>query len=326
MIQYERIIVDTKAYLTVKQDVLRGELGHAYIVICNDNALIETFFLMCGMTIMCDNDNSCYSCNSCLRVLNNSHTAIQHLREEKGLKVEDIENLISDTILTTVEKKNRKIYFIYNGEKMNTAAQNKLLKTFEEAPNGITIFIAADNESSLLSTIKSRGKKLHIVSISSESIAKELQSQYPKKSAEEIEYVAYSVMGNVHLAKKLLVDKDYRKLNDNTLDMIMNMNSSSNIAKYIEHPLMSKTNIAKTIDIMLMAYSEALSYKAGKRNKSKQREQYIMNIADKYSEKALVGVLEVINSAKEKLFFNANEANVIDSMLFSILEVRYKCK
>jgi hypothetical protein len=76
----------------------------------------------------------------------------------KEIVVEDIENLIRQSNLSTVGEK--KIFIVFNAELMNTSAQNKLLKTIEDTANS-TVFFLCSNENAILQTVKSRSVILY---------------------------------------------------------------------------------------------------------------------------------------------------------------------
>lgn len=53
---------------------------------------------------------------------------------------------------------------------MNAQAQNKILKTLEEPPKDVTIFLGVANEASMLATIKSRTRNVYIDLFDEETI------------------------------------------------------------------------------------------------------------------------------------------------------------
>lgn len=81
-----------------------------------------------------------------------------HQRRRQKIKVEDVAGLIEDTETKPFESDN-KLYFVNYADKMNPAAQNKLLKTLEEPQKAVSIFLGVGSESAILDTVKSRTKK-----------------------------------------------------------------------------------------------------------------------------------------------------------------------
>lgn len=64
----------------------------------------------------------------------------------------------------------RKVYFVHRADLMNAQAQNKILKTLEEPPKDVTIFLGVANEASMLATIKSRTRNVYIDLFDEETI------------------------------------------------------------------------------------------------------------------------------------------------------------
>ena len=82
------------------------------------------------------------------------------------IKVEQIRNLQHSLSLSPFEA-NYRIALLNNFQQANANAQNALLKTLEEAPRQVVLFLTADSAESLLPTIVSRCEiiRLHPVSI-----------------------------------------------------------------------------------------------------------------------------------------------------------------
>jgi DNA polymerase III delta prime subunit len=68
--------------------------------------------------------------------------------------VADIERFIAQAGLASVSGK--KLFIVFEADTMNSAAQNKLLKTIEDAPDTTTVLFLAKTDSTILPTLKSR--------------------------------------------------------------------------------------------------------------------------------------------------------------------------
>ena len=73
---------------------------------------------------------------------------------EKSITVEQVKDFLNKTSLSAVG--DRKLYIIADSSVMTSAAQNKLLKTIEDAVAGTTFLLVASDEDKVLNTIKSR--------------------------------------------------------------------------------------------------------------------------------------------------------------------------
>ncbi|HET8838686.1 MAG TPA: DNA polymerase III subunit delta' [Flavobacteriaceae bacterium] len=94
-----------------------------------------------------------------------------------------------------------KIMIIWHAEKMNAAAANKLLKLIEEPPPKTIFLLIAEEEGSLLQTIRSRCQMLHFPPLSEEVIMGALRKSV---STEKAALVARQSNGNYARALQLL--------------------------------------------------------------------------------------------------------------------------
>jgi hypothetical protein len=87
---------------------------------------------------------------------------IFYVRRQEGKKeivVEDIENLIRQTQYASVGDK--MVFIVFGAENMTSASQNKLLKTIENLAKATVFFLCA-NDTTILSTIKSRSVTIYV--------------------------------------------------------------------------------------------------------------------------------------------------------------------
>lgn len=95
---------------------------------------------------------------------------LQYLQQEKPelISVNDVRiNICSDVSICPYGD-GKKVYIVKNAERMNVAAQNALLKTLEEPPGYVSIFLLTKNKNVFLPTILSRAVKYEVISESEE--------------------------------------------------------------------------------------------------------------------------------------------------------------
>ena len=130
------------------------------------------------------------------------------LEEESMIKVEAIKELQSFLNEKPLYSK-RKVLIIDNAHLMNPQAQNKLLKTLEEAPSFAHIFLITSQEQALLDTIRSRCVPVNFAPLKEEEIVSLLDASYEK---EKRELAASFSGGSVRKAMNILEDEDYYRL------------------------------------------------------------------------------------------------------------------
>lgn len=120
-------------------------------------------------SIVCQSTGSvrpCMNCEGCRKAFENIHpdiTVIDLLKDKKELTVDQMRVVRSDAFVVPNDGENR-VYIINNADKMNTAAQNVLLKTLEEPPRFSYFILCAENPSLLLPTVRSRCALIRFIS------------------------------------------------------------------------------------------------------------------------------------------------------------------
>ena len=130
MIEFADALKSSRAYNLIKHDIDTGNLSHAYMVISPDTLALNNLFEIVACAVYCK-DDACLACTTCHRILHGNHADVKFINSDnKNLKVEDVESLIDDTGTRPFES-DHKLYFVFSADKMNAAAQNKLLKTLK---------------------------------------------------------------------------------------------------------------------------------------------------------------------------------------------------
>ncbi len=95
-----------------------------------------------------------------------------------------------------------RILLMWQPEKMNTTAANKLLKIIEEPPDKTIFLLVTENKDQLLATTLSRLQLIKVKRISDSSIQEQLEKQY-NLSSEQAKTVSLLSEGNFHTAQAL---------------------------------------------------------------------------------------------------------------------------
>lgn len=128
--------------------------------------------------------------------------------KQGNISVHESASILKKLLLKSFESP-FKIVIVWMAELMNPAAANKLLKIFEEPPEGTYFFLISENENKLLLTIRSRMQlyKMAILTDREISEALVLRKNISEKEAARIAMLA---AGNYFLAETLAVQIDLR--------------------------------------------------------------------------------------------------------------------
>lgn len=314
------LLKNTPSYLMLKKDRDNKTLGHAYLVVSEDSLARKNFLTLAALTVICK--NTCAECASCSRILNGIHVDVKTYDGAK-MSVKDINSLVDDTQTRSIEG-GKKLYLVDNAEGLSAAAQNKLLKTYEEPGEDIVIFLAAANESSILTTIRSRAKILYIPPFPSKDIVNMLlQNGFDRDNAE---VAAAYAQGSLERAERMSGEEGYKQAFVETLEVLSTLKNSKQLVDYIFLPVFSKENIDLTLDFLEIILSDILILVSGAdiELKTAHRDYDLRQIQKDFTPAGAAMALLAISEGRKMLHFNINATSVAEKILFDILEARYK--
>lgn len=148
------------AYVAQMQsDFSRGTYVHAYLLAGPRGTGKKSVARLCVMAALCRGEHKpCGVCGPCRRVLGESHPDVHTVLPPKGkqtIGVEALRETLEQVSVKSFEDGAKAILFP-QAEKMTAAAQNCLLKTLEEPPEGTVFFLLTEQPGALLPTIVSR--------------------------------------------------------------------------------------------------------------------------------------------------------------------------
>ena len=324
MIEFADALKSSRAYNLIKHDIDTGNLSHAYMVISPDTIALNNLFEIVACAVYCK-DDACLACTTCHRILHGNHADVKFINSDnKNLKVEDVESLIDDTGTRPFES-DHKLYFVFSADKMNAAAQNKLLKTLEEPQKTVTIFLGVSRESAMLDTVKSRTKKITLDRFSQEEISSALKEEgFPSDSAETAAACADGMLGR---AKEIAEDKSFAENYAQTVNVFKNLKKSGDVASFLNEKVLDKERLPVFLDIASLIVRDMMAAKTDERLITNRRTaEEIKEMSQDYSLLALSNILYLINEERKKLNVYVSSVGVAENLLLGILEVKYKCR
>ena len=115
----------------------------------------------------------CGACENCRRVREGIYPDLHIIAPEEGkslIPVAKIREMRAEMSLSAVEGSYR-IFIIEDAEAMNVTAQNALLISLEEPPDGVVIMLLTASEDALLTTVRSRAQTIRTELFSNEQLA-----------------------------------------------------------------------------------------------------------------------------------------------------------
>lgn len=246
------------------------------------------------MLLCLDKNKYCNSCKSCIEFDSSNNPDFFLIEAEDGkIKIEQIREMQRKVAEKPIIS-SKKVYIIDDADTMTVEAQNCLLKTLEEPPEYAIIILICSNESSLLSTIKSRCTIMQFDRISNEGIKRYLKQNY--NMTEVNQNMLDLFQGSIG---KAIILKDKQQLYENIEHILENIKDIDIIdtLKKSEEIYKSKEDITDILEYMNVILLKL----------SKQNIKYIYCI-------------DIIEDTKKRLKANCNYDMCIDNMLFNIWE------
>lgn len=304
----EKVIRNTNAYKIIYGEKKRGELSHAYLIVCPDGVMLKTYMKLFASLIMCENDGACGECRPCRLIDKEAYADCDfYPKDGDKIKTADIDDLVSKTIIRPIESDIR-MFVLVGAENMTAEAQNKILKTLEEPPRNVCILIGATTDNALLPTVKSRVKRLDVPPFSDGEIRRALGDEYPDKA--KLESAIALGGGKIGSVIKAYTDGNAEKMQAFCREVLFSMRSSKDVAKYSSK--INKDNIKDFISILKSEVANLLV----KDNRKAGDYGYVTG--------ALIAISDILSEKERALYYNANAVMVADSVLLAILGEKYK--
>lgn len=250
-------------------DAENGSVSHAYILEGSRGVGKKTAAELFAMALHCTGKNKpCGECSSCIKHRAGTHPDVMLIEpEENGnLKIDTV-RAAADELFMRPKISSRKLLIIDGADGMNSAAQNALLKTFEEPPAYGVVLLLSENIQNILPTIRSRGVKLLMEPFPYNKIKEYVKKEYPSMR-EKSAFVARYSGGIVGRAREICEDGDFFALRTEMFEAVSGLGRGK---EYI-FPVAEVFDINKKadaahrsvcFDLLLSWLGDALALKTG---------------------------------------------------------------
>ena len=238
--------------------------------------------------------------------------------EETGAK--EIRSLIDELSKASFGGGKRAIV-ISNAHALSREAQNTLLKTLEEPPQGV-MFLLCGNADGMLSTITSRCAVVRLGHCGYD----EIEAELIKSGASAADARLYASLSCLSMGRgiRLFKSAEYREHRDRSLSALisaLNGELPSQAAKAL-----AKAGAADALTFMLSFMADALtaSVGIGRRINNIDRQDAINSTARRFTSAQILCIIEMITKASESLYMASGgdmyPAAVIDGLFLRIIK------
>lgn len=174
---WSRLIGQEQAVRLLKDAVVSGSVGHAYLFVGPQGVGRELAALALAASLNCE-QQGCGECGVCTRVLRRAHPDVTVVSSEGAqILVEQIREVRAMAYRSPMEGRVR-VFLIEDAHRLNPAAANALLKVLEEPPSDVVFALVTESPEDLLETIVSRCRRVDFFPLGPADIARVLTEQH----------------------------------------------------------------------------------------------------------------------------------------------------
>ena len=305
-----------------------NKISHAYMIQgekLSGKRMIADIF---ARALQCESEGErpCNQCRSCKQAMNGNHPDIIYVEHDKPnvISVDNIRTQINGDIAIKPYSGPHKIYIMDEAEKMNTQAQNALLKTLEEPPEYAVILLLTTNVESMLPTILSR-----CVVLDTKPVADDKIKKYLMEKVEIPDYragiCASFARGNVGKAVMLASNEDFDHLKSEVLGIMKNVANLevNQMAAAVKKINEEKYDMNDYLDLCFIWYRDVLLYKAAATEEQlifREEAYEIRRQSEKCSYAGLQHILDAIDTADRRIRANVNFDLTMEMLALTIKE------
>lgn len=300
-----------KDILTILENsYTKNKLVHAYLFEGNTGSGTFEMAQYMAMKLLCQDRHTkpCMHCNSCNRVLANSHLNVLVIEPiDDMIRKEQIEELIKEFSMTSLES-GPKIAIVKDIDKINNSGGNTLLKFLEEPTENHYTFLLTTNKGKVLDTIISRCQLLHFKPLSASYIITKLVDRGVDL---DMSYVLSNITTDEDQIQKLLEEGVLANILNLAKQIVKErITNKDAFVKYYESKDILLTQTDKFyhrafLDILILIYQEI--YKKVTSQSMGYFESIINSVnKDTIKQQEIVNKLDLINKYQEKLNYNVN--------------------
>lgn len=305
------------------KNILSSNLSHAYLFNTNDNVFSEKIIISFIKSIICPknylNSNSCNDCVLCKRIDEGNYSEIKIIKPEGlWIKKEQLLELQKEFSTKAIEGKKR-IYVIFEAEKLNKQSANSLLKFLEEPEEGIIAILVTNRINLVLDTIISR---CQVITFRKNKL-KDYASYY--KTGEKNTLIKlFFVFQNGQDVVSYINDEKSGAFLNNVIDFIKKYEESNikmlvNTKKYFHDKFSAKEDIDYAIEIILLFYKDVIRFKI--KEEVEIFDDYledVKRIANKNTREQLLNKIREIINIKDLVKNNININLLIDKLVIRL--------
>ena len=249
---------------------------------------------------------------------------INYRSNKASFGIDDVRNIIEEVSKKPFEGY-KKVVIIHEGNKLTIQAQNALLKTIEEPPNGVHIIILCESLELILDTIKSRCETYKLTPLTKEELYEYIRVKQFNYNENEIKSAIAFSGGIPGKIDRYFNDDTLKDLRSKILYLIkdLNKNDVEVILQYEEKLIGLKDNKEEVLNVLGSFIRDILIHK------EVENKNFIINgdkiddineLTKEMSFRKLNNMIITIEEARKNIKSNVSWTMILRVMLMGFME------
>ncbi|ONI45879.1 hypothetical protein AN641_02955 [Candidatus Epulonipiscioides gigas] len=257
------IIGHTRIKNYFEKVIKKNKISHSYIFDGNKGVGKKSLANQIAKILLCENPDetkSCGTCSSCILFDAKTHPDfIEIEKDTKITKISTIKEQFLKEVYIKPYKGKYKIFLIKETDSLQVDSQNAILKTVEEPPPYVILFLITTNINKLLPTIKSRCIHICFNTLSNTQMLKYCENY----SRNDLEMQLKFAQGSIGILKENIEDENFLTNRKISIDYLIKiyMANLTNRYKLIESFIEDKDNLLNNLEFWKLFFRDLLLYK-----------------------------------------------------------------
>ena len=304
-----------------QRTIQEKRLVHAYLFEGARGTGKEELACWIAQTLFCEelqDGQACGHCNHCLRIAAGEFPDVAEISPDGNtIKVNQVRELKAELSKSGMEG-SRKVYLIYDAEKMTVSASNSLLTFLEEPQNDTYLILMTTAKENILPTIRSRCQIVHFRVVNKQALGETLEAQgiQPENAA-----LLAAITNNQEAALLLNQEESFHESKKRTWAWFQLMTSKNPQAfVFVQTDLMDglkdKNDGHFFLDLLLFYYRDLLYTKYSNKQAivNKNHGTEYERIAEKLHPQEITRHMENILNGKKHLEANVQLQGVLEEI------------